>query len=124
MTTDADRHGDFLSLNDRLVAHCRLEDKLKKVIKKDWGPHGAVVTHPNQDELVTDLTRKAGGHLNLESRLCCGSGPPKSRPSSRGLRYSSSDVMGLLMSTGTPRLPLRSCTGSVTQTVVGLLAVL
>lgn len=62
------------------------------------------------------LTRNAGGFLNRESMLRLGSGPPKSMLSSRGLRYSSSDVIGLLISIGTPRFPLGSCAVSVNTT--------
>lgn len=62
------------------------------------------------------LTRNAGGFLNRESMLRFGSGPLKSMLSSRGLRYSSSDVIGLLISIGTPRFPLSSCVVSVNTT--------
>lgn len=50
------------------------------------------------------------------SIFCFGSGPPNSMPSSRGLRYSSSDVIGLLISMGTPRFAFGSCTDSVEAT--------
>ncbi|TNN79499.1 hypothetical protein EYF80_010316 [Liparis tanakae] len=58
----------------------------------------------------------AGGFLNRVSMVRLSSGPPKSMLSSGGLRYSSSDVIGLLMSLGTPRFPLGSCTDSVKAT--------
>ena len=61
------------------------------------------------------LTRNAGGFLNLESILPLGSGTPKSIASSKGLRYSSSEVIGLLISIGRPRVPFGSCTESVKE---------
>lgn len=70
-----------------------------------------------QLKLIWPFTWKEGGSLNRASVIFRGSepwedNPTKSMTSSRGLRYSSSEVMGLLMSMGTPRLPLTSWLGS------------